>query len=147
MKPYLTLLFLLLLANPALAGYSAQEQENRRIVLAFYQLALNDKDFAAARPYLGAHYIQHNPAVADGIEGFRTFIEFLKQHYPQSQSEIKRLFVDGDFVIVHVRNTGREPGVVKSIIDIYRLEQGKIVEHWDTSQVLPDQAANANGAF
>lgn len=57
------------------------------------------------------------------------------------------MFVDGDHVIVQVKNTGREPGVVRSIIDIYRLEQGRIVEHWDATQVLPDKTLNSNGVF
>ncbi|UMZ09258.1 nuclear transport factor 2 family protein [Pseudomonas sp. MPFS] len=147
MRRYLMLLALVCFCAPALAEHSPLEQENRRKVLAFYQLALNDKDFAAARPYLGDHYIQHNPGVKDGIEGFREFIEFLREHYPTSRSEVRQVFVDGDHVIVQVKNTGREPGVVRSIIDIYRLEQGRIVEHWDATQVLPDKTLNSNGVF
>lgn len=137
----------LLFASQAQAAYTEQEQQNKRNVLAFYELGLNRKDFDAARHYLGERYIQHNPNAEDGVEGFRTFVGFLNSRYPDSHSEIKQVFVDGDVVILHVRNTRREPGVTRAIIDIFRLEQGKIVEHWDSIQTVPEKSANGNGMF
>ncbi|WP_058913581.1 ester cyclase [Entomohabitans teleogrylli] len=136
------------LATPALATQTDNEQKNKENVVNFYNKALNDKDFAAARPYLGDEYIQHNPTAADGVEGFQRFIEFLKNKYPNSRSEIKRVLADGDYVILHVQTTGREPGVTKAIVDIFRLnKQNKIVEHWDVIQTVPEKAANNNGMF
>jgi len=131
----------------ALAGNTPQEEANKKAVLAFYDAGLNQKDFAAASQYFGAHYIQHNPLAKDGPEGFKAFLEFLRARYPQSHSEIKQVFADGDYVIVHVHAV-REPGTRgNAIVDIFRLEGGKIVEHWDVVQPIPDQAANSNGMF
>ena len=129
------------------AGGTPLEEANEKTVLAFYDAGLNQKDFAAASQYFGAHYIQHNPLAKDGPEGFKAFLEFLRAKYPQSHSEIKQVFADGDYVILHVHAV-REPGTRgNAIVDIFRLENGKIVEHWDVVQPIPDQSANSNGMF
>jgi predicted SnoaL-like aldol condensation-catalyzing enzyme len=134
-------------AVPAHAAETAQEEANKKIVLDFYEKALNQKDFAAASQHLGQRYVQHNPNAADGPEGFRKFIEFLREKYPQSHSEIKRAFADGDYVILHVHAV-REPGQRGSaIVDIFRLENQKVVEHWDVIQPVPETAANSNTMF
>ncbi|HTO80811.1 MAG TPA: nuclear transport factor 2 family protein [Methylomirabilota bacterium] len=129
------------------AGGTPLEEANEKTVLAFYEAGLNQKDFAAASQYFGAHYIQHNPLAKDGPEGFKAFLEFLRAKYPQSHSEIKQVFADGNYVILHVHAV-REPGTRgNAIVDIFRLENGKIVEHWDVVQPIPDQSANSNGMF
>ncbi|CAB3724822.1 hypothetical protein LMG3458_04303 [Achromobacter deleyi] len=130
-------------------AYASPEQEaaNKEAVLAFYEKGLNQKDADAALKYVGDRYVQHNPNAADGPEGFRKFVAFLRDKYPQSKSEIKRVFTDGDYVILHVHAV-REPGSRgNAIIDIFRLEKGKIVEHWDAVQPIPEQSANTNGMF
>ena len=91
--------------------------------------------------------MQHNPRAADGADGFKAFIEFLKAKMPNYHSEIKRVFADGDYVILHVHNVP-EPGARgAAIIDIFRLENGKVVEHWDVRQDVPEKAANDNTMF
>ncbi|MBR7959463.1 nuclear transport factor 2 family protein [Burkholderia sp. AU19243] len=126
---------------------SALQEANRRTVLAFYEKGLNEKDADAALAYVGDQYVQHNPNAADGRDGFRKFVAFLRDTYPQSHSEIKRSFVDGDYVILHVHAV-REPGTRGSaIVDIFRLAHGKIVEHWDVNQPVPEHAANGNTMF
>jgi predicted SnoaL-like aldol condensation-catalyzing enzyme len=133
-------------ASLSWADESAQEI-NKKVVTEFYQKALNDKNFAAAETHMGPWYIQHNPLAQDGIEGFKQFIDYLKQTYPQSHSEIKRVIAEGDYVILHVHSI-KEPGTKgQAIIDIFRLEQNKIVEHWDVIQTIPETAANNNGMF
>ena len=133
------------LAAP-LAG-AQQLEANKKNVVEFYNQALNEKNFDAASKYLGARYIQHNPTAPDGIEGFKAFLGFLREKFPDSRSEIKRVFAEGDHVIVHVHAV-REPGTRgRAIIDIFRLENGKIVEHWDVAQDVPEKAANSNGMF
>ncbi|KGD96196.1 polyketide cyclase [Achromobacter sp. RTa] len=133
--------------SPAAHASAEQEAANKAAVLAFYEKGLNQKDADAALKYVGDRYVQHNPSAADGPEGFRKFIAFLRDKFPKSHSEIKRVFTDGDYVILHVHAV-REPGARGSaIIDIFRLEQGKIVEHWDAVQPIPEQAANSNGMF
>ena len=133
-------------ATFSLAG-TPQEEANKKAVLEFYDTALNQMDFAAAAKYFGPRYIQHNPLAADGIEGFRKFLEFRKQKFPNAKSVVKRALADGDFVILHVHAI-REPGERGvAIVDIFRLENGKIVEHWDVIQAIPEKAANDNGMF
>jgi len=139
---------LLLVAGAAQAGNTPKEVQNKNNVLEFYQQGLNNKDFAAARPYLGDEYKQHNPNAKDGVEGFRKFVELLKTRYPDSHSEIKQAFVDGNYVILHVETSGREKGKTGAIIDIFRLDDaGKIVEHWDVIQPVPEKTASGNSMF
>ena len=140
---------LLTLAAPAAiaAPSEAQQEANRQAVLAFYEKGLNQKDADAALAYVGDRYVQHNPGAADGPEGFRKYIAFLRQKFPNLHSEIKRSFVDGDYVILHVHSV-REPGTRgNAIIDIFKLENGKIVEHWDVVQPVPEAPANNNTMF
>lgn len=139
-----------LAANSVVAAeprsYSPEEERNKQIVLDFYERGLNQKDYDAASRYLGA-YIQHNPTAEDGPEGFRKYIDFLKSSYPQSHSEITQVFVDGNTVILRVHNV-REPGTRgNAIIDIFRLADGKIEEHWDSVQPVPETSKNDNGMF
>ncbi|MDH0684894.1 nuclear transport factor 2 family protein [Achromobacter animicus] len=145
MRTFAALLFSVL----ACAAQATPEQEaaNKAAVLAFYEKGLNQKDADAALKYVGDRYVQHNPNAADGPEGLRQFIAFLRDKYPASHSEIKRVFTDGDYVFLHVHAV-REPGTRgNAIIDIFRLEGGKIVEHWDAVQPIPEKAANSNGMF
>ena len=126
---------------------ASQPEQNKRIVMEFYDKALNQKDFDAASTYFGPRYIQHNPTARDGIEGFKAFIQSLREKFPNSHSEIKRAYADGDYVILHVHAV-REPGTRGlAIVDIFRLQDGKIVEHWDVRQDVPETAANGNGMF
>lgn len=137
----------LMLTAGGCAGNPAQLEQNKRTVLDFYDKGLNQKDFEAASRYFGDRYVQHNPNAADGPAGFRGFVQFLKDKFPQSRSEVKRAFAEGDYVIVHVHAV-REPGTRGlAIVDIFKLENGKIVEHWDVVQPVPEKAANSNGMF
>ena len=136
-----------LAAHTALAADAAQLEANKKNVVEFYNKAINDKDFDAASKYLGAKYTQHNPIAADGPEGLKGFLQFLRAKFPQAHSEIKRVFADGDYVILHVHAI-REPGTRgRAILDIFRLDDGKVVEHWDVQQDVPEKAANSNGMF
>jgi len=138
------------LAFTALASGAAdaqQQEANKKAVVEFYEKALNQKDFEAASKYLGPRYTQHNPNAADGPEGLKAYLQFLKEKFPGSRSEIKRVLADGDYVILHVHAV-REPGTRgNAIIDIFKLENGKVVEHWDVVQPIPEKAANTNGMF
>jgi predicted SnoaL-like aldol condensation-catalyzing enzyme len=140
----------LILASTAYTARGAdapQMEENKKVVLEFYEQAVNRKDFEAASKYLGSQYIQHNQMAADGPEGLKRFIRYLREKFPNSHSEIKRVFVDGDYVILHVHAV-REPGTRGvAIVDIFRLRGGKIVEHWDVHEDIREKAANPNGMF
>lgn len=126
-----------------------REAENKETVLAFYEKAINEKNFEEAAQFLGDEYIQHNPSAADGAEGLRGFINFLRTEFPEQHNEIKHVYADGDFVILHVHSV-REPGTRgRAIVDIFRLDNGKVVQHWDVIQDIPDpsEARNSNGMF
>ena len=138
---------LLLASGPALAADASQQEQNKRNVVEFYEKAINDKDFEAASRYMGPHYIQHNPGAADGAEGLKAFLAFLREKFPGSHSEIKRVFADGDYVILHVHNVPTPGSRGNAIIDIFKLENGKVVEHWDVRQEIPEQSANSNTMF
>ena len=133
---------------PSARAADAQQMDaNKKVVVEFYEKALNQKDFEAAAKYLGPRYVQHNPGAADGAEGFRAFVQILRDKFPNSHNDIKRVFADGDFVILHV-HVIREPGTRgAAIVDIFRLENGKIVEHWDVRQDVPEAPANNNTMF
>jgi len=137
----------LALAGAARAEETAKEKANKAAVLAFYDAALNKLDFEAASKYLGPVYKQHNPTAADGPEGLKGFLAYLKTTFPQTHSEVTMSFADGDYVILRVHAI-RTPGTAgNAIVDIFRLENGKVVEHWDSVQPIPDKAANANTMF
>jgi predicted SnoaL-like aldol condensation-catalyzing enzyme len=140
--------FILLAAMPCARAAGVEQLEaNKKTVVAFEEAVLNQKDFDAASKYLGPRYTQHNPNAADGPEGLKGFIAFLKDKFPNNHSEIKHIFADGDYVIVH-DHAVREPGTRGSaIINIYKLENGKVVEHWDVIQPIPESTANSNGMF
>lgn len=132
----------------AQAADAKQMEANKKNVVEFYNAVLNEKDFEKASKYVGATYIQHNPIGADGLDGIKGFINFLKEKFPQNKSEIKRIFADGNYVIVHVHAV-REPGTRgNAIFDLFRLDDnGKIVEHWDAVQPIPEKSLNNNTMF
>ena len=123
-------------------------EANKKAALEFYDLAINKKDYEAASKYIGADYKQHNPLVADGKEGFKAFLAMLKRDFPQSRSEVKRVFADGNYVIIHVHSVRIPNTPGRAIFDCFRFDDnGKVVEHWDTIQDIPAKTANPNGMF
>jgi predicted SnoaL-like aldol condensation-catalyzing enzyme len=142
-------LLIMLWAQYAMAE-TDQEAANKKIVIDFYDKAINQKDFEAAREHLGDVYIQHNPLAADGPEGLKAFLEFAKANLPNYRTEFKRVLADGDFVIVHAhaRANPDDPNDRGSaVMDIFRVENGKVVEHWDVAQPIPETSNNDNGMF
>ncbi|WP_441244893.1 nuclear transport factor 2 family protein [Tardiphaga sp. 768_D3_N2_1] len=135
------------LSSAALAADTSTQDANKKVVVEFYEKGLNQKDFEAASKYFGQRYVQHNPNAADGIEGFKAFLGFLREKFPESHSEIKQVFADGDYVILHVHAVREKGTRGNAIVDIFKLENGKIVEHWDAVQPIPEKSANSNGMF
>ncbi len=145
------LMFISIFTGSVLLPHTVQagtvQEENKKAVVDFYEKAINQKDFQGASKYLGSRYIQHNQHAADGAEGLKNFLVFLKEKYPKSHSEIKKVFADGDYVILHVHAI-REPGTRgMAVVDIFRLESGKVIEHWDVHEDIIDKPANPNGMF
>jgi predicted SnoaL-like aldol condensation-catalyzing enzyme len=123
-------------------------ERNKEIVVDFYDLLIYRKDFKkAAEEYLGRTYIQHNPVVEDGPEGLEKYIESLKVRYPDLHNEIKHIYAEGDIVIMHVHSRIDSNARGLSLIEIFRVDEGKIVEHWDVMQRIPEKSANNNTMF
>jgi predicted SnoaL-like aldol condensation-catalyzing enzyme len=117
-----------------------QTDENlspREIVLEFYETALNEKDADRAKQYLGDTYIQHNPHVSDGPEGLLRFIRFRRDRYPDARNQVKGVIADGDLVALHVHSVVVPGTPGRQIVDIFRVESGRVVEHWDVVQEIP----------
>ncbi len=125
-----------------------QLDANKRIVREWNDLALNQrKPEEAVAKYLGPQYRQHNPGAKDGPEPFIGLVKWFAQTYPDFRIEPKRSIAEGDYVVLHshlVRKPG-ERGM--AVVDIFRLENGKIVEHWDVVQEIPETPANNNTMF
>ena len=117
-------------------------------MLEFYDLAFNQRQpEEAVRRYLGPYYRQHNPQAGDGPEPFIQFVRGFTQAFPGLRVDFKRQVAEGDLVVVHSRLV-RQPGDRGvAVMDIFRLEDGKIVEHWDVLQDVPEQAQNTNAMF
>jgi predicted SnoaL-like aldol condensation-catalyzing enzyme len=125
-----------------------QLEANKRIVHEWQDLALNQrKPEEAIAKYLGPHYRQHNPGAADGAEPFIGFVKWFAQTSPDFRMETKRIIAEGDYVVLH-SHLIRKPGDRgMAVVDIFRLENGKIVEHWDVVQDVPETSANNNTMF
>ena len=135
---------------PAAAKVSQQQvQRNKANALAFYDLAFNQHKLQeAVNKYVGKTYIQHNPTVADGGQAFiDSFAPFLKEN-PGSRAEVKRVAAEGDLVFMHVfsRTSPQDRG--EAVVDIFRFDKnGKIVEHWDVIQAVPEKTVSGHSMF
>lgn len=117
---------------------------NKEIVLRFIDECFNKKDLTRIEAYMKADYIQHNPTVAQGREGFMDFTmnRFFKT-FPDLSLIVKHCYEDGDMVICHNHAVLKQGETENVVVDIYRLEGGKLAEHWDCIQHLSaDQIAN-----
>ena len=133
------------IADAASSARAEQARRNKQMIAEYYHLALNDKNFPAARAYIGASYTQHNPEIENGPEGLAHFVEWAKKELPDLRVDFIRMIADGDFVLMH--NRGNNSPGTKAVVDIFRIEQGKVVEHWDVLQDVPPTSKNLNTMF
>ena len=123
-------------------------ESNKGIAVAFYKVIFEGRVEDAFRLYAGSPYRQHNPLVEDGMEGLKKFVAWVISNHPGARYEIKRVFADGDHVVLHSHWHGLSDNPRgEAVVDIFRLEGGKVLEHWDVIQPIPETSANANTMF
>jgi predicted SnoaL-like aldol condensation-catalyzing enzyme len=136
-----------LISTTAFASSYQETLRNKETVLSFYETAINNRDYDAAEKYMGPYYKQHNPIAEDGKQGFKKYLNYMHDTYPNAHSDIKRVAAEGDLVFLHVHAVKVPNTRGQAVVDIFRLENGKIVEHWDAIQDVPEKSANENGMF
>ena len=126
---------------------TAEEAANLELVLAMFEHVLNPMDSGAVDRFISPGYIQHNQKAEPGRDGLKRFLDMIRAETPEAVHDIKRAFVDGDHVIVHY-HVRRWPGDLGwAVIDIFRVEDGLIAEHWDVMQDVIEGGPNPNSPF
>lgn len=121
--------------------------KNKENAIAFYKMAYEGNPKQAIALYVGDQYIQHNPDVADGLSGFISYFDRMQLEYPDKSIEFVRCIAEGNLVALHTHQTW--PGNDQYVtMDFFRFdENGKICEHWDAIQQIPEQSANPNNMY
>lgn len=126
----------------------AADKTPKEIVTEFYRMVFEQhKVQEGFDTYVALPYTQHNPNVPDGPEPAIKFLSGRFEKNPQAINKMVRVIADGDLVAVHVHSTLNPQDRGYAIVDIFRVANGKIVEHWDVIQPVPEKAANPNTMF
>jgi predicted SnoaL-like aldol condensation-catalyzing enzyme len=122
-------------------------RQNKATVQHFHDVVFNQHRASAAVEFIQEDYVQHSPYLADGREPFIDYFGTLFTEYPNSRIDVKRLVAEGDYVVVHSHFTRWPSDRGTAMVDIYRLEGGRLAEHWDVTEDVPERAANRNTMF
>jgi predicted SnoaL-like aldol condensation-catalyzing enzyme len=122
-------------------------QRNRETVERFCQVVFNEHQTAAAADFIRDDFIQHSPFLADGREPFIEYFSTLFAEYPRARMHVKRIVAEGDYVVVHSQFLLEPSDRGTALVDIFRLEDGRVAEHWDVIQEVPERAHNKNSMF
>ena len=122
-------------------------EENKKNAIAFYRTAYLGDPAKAVETYVGAEYIQHNPLVGNGKQPFIDYFTAMAAQYPGKKIEFVRAVAEDDLVALHTHQTW--PGNDKYVtMDFFRFDaDGKIVEHWDAIQEVPNETKNGNPMY
>ncbi|MDX8530335.1 nuclear transport factor 2 family protein [Mesorhizobium sp. VK25A] len=123
-------------------------QANKALVLKAYQELFGDHDLTALDRYWAVNYIQHNPTMTDGRDSVRQLLEKMGiTHWPKQKVEFKRVIAEGDLVMTQVVQPKTDAMPETAIVDMFRVENGKIAEHWDVIQAVPADAVNKRSMY
>jgi len=141
-------LTLVLLGSLTIGYAQSQTEKNKEIAVAFLNMIFNEHKVAEAfELYSVPDYKQHNPYAASGAQAAIGFLgPYLKQN-PEASTEIKRVIAEGDLVAIHNNPKMNAKDRGRAVVDIFRLENGRVVEHWDVVQDVPEKSANENTMF
>jgi predicted SnoaL-like aldol condensation-catalyzing enzyme len=120
------------------------EQANLDHVRAMYEAVLMPLDSSQVDRYIAQHYVQHSSLAEPGVDALKRWLDERRADSPDARQTIHRAFVDGDHVVVHVHVSRRPGDLGLAVVDIFRLEDGMIVEHWDVIQEVPEHPVNPN---
>ena len=131
------------------ATFQSQQKakNNKELVVTFANEFFNEHKMEAAEKYVVPSYIQHNPMAATGRAAMMEFFQGFWKNFPDASSDIKRVVAEGDLVVLHYHFKMKKDDRGFAVVDIFRLENGKIVEHWDVMQQIPEKSANQNTMF
>jgi predicted SnoaL-like aldol condensation-catalyzing enzyme len=124
-----------------------QEQRNLDLVLEMFEKVLRPLDSTHVDTYISPNYLQHSSLAEPGVQPLKDFLDFVHERSPDATQTMHRSFVDGDHVILHyhVKRFPEDPGM--AVVDIFRVEDGMIVEHWDVLQDVIVGGPNPNPMF
>ncbi|MDC7995660.1 nuclear transport factor 2 family protein [Altibacter sp. HG106] len=121
-------------------------EQNKQHAIAFYKMAYEGNPKEAIDRYVGTQYVQHNPDVPDGTEGFIAYFERMQREFPEKTIRFVRCIAEGDLVALHTHQLWPEEEYVT--MDFFRFDsEGKICEHWDAIQRIPEQSQNLNTMY
>jgi predicted SnoaL-like aldol condensation-catalyzing enzyme len=127
--------------------HTEEEAKNLKAVLDFYEVVINGQQYSRVDEFVDKNYIQHKPEVETGPQGLLDFVRYIYSESPTHRAEIVRSFVDGDYVILHVHIINGVEAKDIAVMDIFRVENGILMEHWDVACPVPATAKNVNGVF
>lgn len=135
---------------PAASGLAADIphfDNNKSMVEYFWNEVFNKHNPTVIDAMTSASYTQHSPGFADGQQAFKDGITGFLKEFPDSTAEIKHIGADGDLVFIHnhIKLNATDRG--QAAVDIFRVKNGRIVEHWDVIQDIPEKAENTNTMF
>lgn len=122
-------------------------QNNKKNAIEFYKMAYEGNPSEAVKKYVGDDYIQHNPLVGNGKKPFIDYFEKMAKEYPDKSINFVRTVAEGNLVALHTHQ--KWPGDEEYVtMDFFRFDDnGKIVEHWDSMQQIPEESANGNSMY
>jgi predicted SnoaL-like aldol condensation-catalyzing enzyme len=129
------------------AARTKEEKANLRLVQRIYREVLGPIDSRAVDALFDPGYIQHNPSAATGSSGLKEMLDRAKIKYPKCEHRVKRMLVDGDLVAAHVHVIFQPGDEGFAVVDIFRIANGLIAEHWDVMQPITANTKNNNGRF